>query len=144
MSTTSKELLRVTDSESFRKLITMFPGLTFEEEVATTPELSEHLRAACSSNANQVDAPRTRPDAPKLDEDFSKYFVINNLPKCDEAKAKKLTALLIKLFQKKNLNIDESSVTMPMGSDGQSEGVAFILAGNEEQAKFAAALMNGY
>lgn len=143
---TIKELQRVTESESYKKLITMFPDISFEEEVQAVPELSEHLRAACAHNVNQVEAPRQRADAPKLDEDFSKYFVINNLPKCDEAKAKKLTALLIKLFQKKNLNIDEASVTMPMSEteQGMTEGVAFILVGSEEQAKFAAALMNGY
>ena len=103
------------------------------------------IRSACASNANQIENPRKRQDAPKLDEDFCKYFVINNLPKCDEAKSKKLGQLLIKLFQKKNVNIDEDKITMPLNEDTKmTDGVAFIQASNEEQAKFAAAIMNGY
>ena len=79
--------------------------------------------------------PRTLPDAPKLDEDFSKYILINNLPKCDAEKSKKLTQLLVKLYQKKNFNIDESSITMPLNDAGMTDGVAFVLATSEEQAK---------
>ena len=30
----------------------------------------------------------TLPDAPKMNDDFSNYFVINNLPKCKEDKQK--------------------------------------------------------
>lgn len=138
-------LLKVTDSEGFKKIHTLYPNISFEKEVAENQELADHLRSACASNANQVENPRLKTDAPKLDEDFSKYFLINNLPKCDEAKAKKLIALLIKLYQKKNVNIDESNINMPLNPETQmTDGVAFILASSEEQAKFAAALMNGY
>ena len=49
--------------------------------------MSDFIRQACASNAIQLENPRERADAPKLDEDFSKYFAINNLPKCDEAKS---------------------------------------------------------
>jgi RNA recognition motif-containing protein len=60
--------------------------------------LSEHLRNALFNNANIVEDPRKKVDAPKLDQDFSKYFVINNLPICDAEKSKKLIQLLIKLY----------------------------------------------
>jgi hypothetical protein len=81
---------------------------------------------------NQIDNPRLRPDAPKLDDDFSKYFVINNLPKCNEAKSKKLIELLVKLYAKKNFNVEESRITMPFNDEGMTEGVAFVLTNSEE------------
>ena len=96
------------------------------------------------ANVNQVEDPRKRPDAPKLDEDFSKYFLINNLPKCNEAKSKKLIELLIKLYQKKSYTIDPEKITMPLNDEGMTEGVAFVLASSEEQAKLGAAIINDY
>lgn len=91
-----------------------------------------------------MEDPRKRADAPKLDEDFSKYFLINNLPKCNEAKSKKLIELLIKLYQKKNYNIDPERITMPFNAEGMTDGVAFVLATSEEQAKLGAAIINDY
>lgn len=49
-------------------------------------------------NVNLIEDPRKKNDAPKLNEDFSKYFVINGLPICDAEKSKKLIVLLIKLY----------------------------------------------
>jgi translation initiation factor 3 subunit B len=91
-----------------------------------------------------VEDPRKRQDAPKLDEDFSKYFLINNLPKCNEAKSKKLIELLIKLYQKKSYTIDPEKITMPLNDEGMTEGVAFVVASSEEQAKLGAAIINDY
>jgi len=85
-----------------------------------------------------------RPDAPKLDNDFSKYFVINNLPKCNDAKSKKLIELLVKLYAKKNFNVEESRITMPFNAEGMTEGVAFVLTNSEEQAKLGAAIINNH
>jgi hypothetical protein len=50
------------------------------------------------------------PDRPKLDDDFSKFIVINGLPKCDAKKSEKLNALLVKLFGKKNFIIDDTAI----------------------------------
>jgi len=50
----------------------------------------------------------------------------------------------VKLYQKKNFNIDESSITMPLNEAGMTDGVAFVLASSEEQAKQGAALLNGH
>jgi hypothetical protein len=33
---------------------------------------------------------------------------------------------------------------MPLNDQGMTDGVAFILASSEEQAKYAAAIFNGY
>jgi hypothetical protein len=137
-------LAKVTESEPFKRLTNYFPGLNFEEDILEKPELADYIRSACAANVNQVENPRLRTDAPKLDEDFSKYFLINNLPRCDEAKSKKLISLLTKLYQKKDYNIDESSIHMPLNDEGMTEGVAFILAQNEEKAKLGAAILNGY
>jgi hypothetical protein len=51
---------------------------------------------------------------------------------------------LIKLFQKKNYNIDEEKITMPLNDQGMTDGVAFVLASSEEQAKLGAAIINGH
>jgi hypothetical protein len=131
----STPLARITESDPYQRLVQYFPELKFDKDIEGKEELADYIRAACAHNVNLVDNPRTRADAPKLDEDFSKYILINNLPKCDAEKAKKLTQLLIKVYQKKNFNIDESSITMPLNESGMTDGVAFILASSEEQAK---------
>lgn len=118
-------------SEAFDKLKRLFPELNFEEELKQNPELADYIRHACSSNAVVVEDPKKRSDTPKLNEDFSKYFVINNLPKCDEAKSKKLIQLLTKLLAKKNIIAAEEDITMPMNG-AMTEGVAFVLLSNEE------------
>ena len=82
---------KVTESEPFKRLKGYFPEISFDEEINQNAELADYIRTACASNVNQVENPRTRADGPKLDEDFSKYFLINNLPKCDAEKSKKLT-----------------------------------------------------
>ena len=87
----SSDLLKKIESDSYNRLKRMFPELDFSAELAENPELAEYVRQACINVVNNVDEPLSKPDAPKLNEDFSKYFVINNLPKCDEARAKKLT-----------------------------------------------------
>lgn len=125
-------LLKVTDSDAYKRIINYYPNVRFDEEIAKNEELADFIRTACAHNVNQIDNPRTRPDAPKLDEDFSKYFIINNLPKCNEEKSKKLTELLIKLYAKKNYNLEASRITMPFNDEGMTEGVAFILATSEE------------
>lgn len=107
--------------------------MNFDEEIKGNLELGEHITSACSSMVNSVEDPiKTHPNAPKLDTDFSKYFLLNNLPKCDSAKAPKLKTLLVKLFTKKNIVITEDDINMPMGNGGLTEGCAFILASNEE------------
>jgi hypothetical protein len=135
---------KVYDCEAYKRITNYFPSVNFDAPIAENAELADYIRSACAHNVNQIDNPRTRSDAPKLDEDFSKYFVINNLPKCNEAKSKKLIELLIKLYQKKNYILEEERITMPFSEDGMTEGVAFVLANSEEQAKLGAAIINGH
>ena len=84
-----------------------------------------------SKHSIQVDDPKTRPEAPKLNDDFSKYFVVNNLPKTDEARSKKLKTLLVKLLGKKEITITEENIDMPFNGE-LTEGCAFILLNSEE------------
>jgi hypothetical protein len=78
----------------------MFPLIDFAEDIEKNPELAEFIKNACVTKRNLVEDPLKNPKAPQLDRDFSKYFVINNLPICDPERSKKLTNLLIKLLSK--------------------------------------------
>lgn len=71
--------------------------------------------------------PLTLPDAPKMNDDFSNYFVINNLPKCKEEKIPKLVALIEKAIKGKNLKIEDGDIDIPINPDtNETDGVAFI------------------
>ena len=83
-------------------------------------------------------------DAPTLDSDFSKFIIMNGLPKCDEKKADKLKALLVKLFNKKNFPITEECIEHNFGEDKMTTGQCFIQMKSDEHAKIAAALFNGH
>ena len=52
------------------------------------------------NEAAKVTDPLKQANAPKLNDDFSNIFVINNLPKCEEAKVSKLKGLIIKTTTK--------------------------------------------
>ena len=55
--------------------------------------------------------------APVLDNDFSKFVLLNGLPKVNEEKSEKLKKLIVKLFKKKsNIEITEDKVDMKFDS----------------------------
>ncbi len=58
--------------------------------------------------------PLTLPDAPKMNDDFSNYFVINNLPKCKEDKVPKLVTLIETSLKKKNLKVTPEDIDIPI------------------------------
>jgi len=92
-----------------------------------------------------VTDPLLLPNAPKLDEDFSNYFVINNLPKCEEAKVAKLNDLIKKTLQKQNLFIKDEDIDMPIEPASEKTfGVAFIKMNNEENARIGAAIFDNF
>lgn len=73
------------------------------------------------------------------------YFLINNLPKCKEDKVAKLVALISKTLSQKNLNVADSDIEIPINPDTQeTDGVAFVHMANEEQARFGAAIFDGF
>jgi hypothetical protein len=63
------------------------------------------LKLSIQKNSMVASDPLTLSDAPKLNDDFSNYFVINNLPKCKEDKIPKLVVLIESTLGKKNLKI---------------------------------------
>lgn len=81
--------------------------MDFTEELQEKPELAKYMRNAINAKSLGLEAPLESPQAPKLDNDFSKFILLNGLPKCDEKKAAKLVALLIKLFSKRQFSITE-------------------------------------
>ena len=86
-------------------------------------------------------------EAPTLDSDFSKWVLLNGLPKCDEKKSVKLTSLLVKLFGKKNFSVDEANIHHNFEENEdkkETTGQCFVLMKTDEQAKIAAAIFNGH
>ena len=89
--------------------------------------------------------PLLLPNAPKLNDDFSNYFVINNLPKAEEAKVGKLKALIMKSTAKNNLNVQEENIEIPLDSETKKTfGVAYVRMNNEENARIGAALFDNF
>ena len=72
----------------------MFPDLDFTEAVANDKAILDQLKQAIQKAAMTATDPLQSPDAPKFNDDFSNYFVINNLPKTNEAKIAKLVSLI--------------------------------------------------
>jgi hypothetical protein len=145
MALSTEEAIKSISSQALTNLQKVYPNLNFDKEIEENVELAEHIKYAVINQGITHSTPLARPEAPKLDEDFSKYFVINNLPKVDGEKAKKLIQLLIRLFAKKNLQFPEEDIIMEVNeATGLTDGCAFIQAISEESAKFAAAVLNGH
>ena len=71
--------------------------------------------------------PLSANDAPKLNDDFSNYFVINNLPICEEEKIPKLMALIKKVFSNKKIEVDDGAIDISLDpATNKTFGVAFI------------------
>lgn len=75
--------------------------MDFSAELTKNPNLASYMNGALNFHSQGLEKPDEMKDAPKLDSDFSKWVLINGLPKCNEEKSKKLTKLIIKLFEKK-------------------------------------------
>lgn len=89
--------------------------------------------------------PLSLTDAPKMNDDFSNYFVINNLPKCKEEKIPKLVSLLEATIKKKNLKINDGDIDIPINPDTQeTDGVAFVKMSNEENARIGVSIFDGF
>lgn len=103
------------------------------------------MQRQIQNEAAKIKDPLSAANAPKLNDDFSNYFVINNLPKCEEAKVNKLKGLIINITTKQNLNVTEESIDIPIdASTDKTYGVAFIKMNNEENARIGAALFDNF
>lgn len=98
-----EELLAKIDCPELERIREFFPELDFSEELKKNPHLADHLIKEIQREASKVTDPLAKENAPKLDEDFKEYFVINNLPKCAEEKIAKLKGVITKACGKQNL-----------------------------------------
>lgn len=92
----------------------------------------------------RVTDPLALPDAPKFNDDFSNYFVINNMPKVGEDKLPKLVGLIGTTLNKKKLQVEEEAIDIPINKEtGKTDGVAFIKMRNEEDARLGVTTFEG-
>ena len=132
-------------SEELDKLKQFFPTIDFTEDLEKKPELADFLKKEIQKETPFITDPLAVANAPKLNEDFSNYFVINNLPKCAEEKIVKLKGLIIKSSSKQNLNIAEEDIDIPIDEEqNETYGVAFIRMKNEENARIGATIFNNF
>ena len=135
------------ECEGWNKILKVFPDMDFTQELADKPELSKYMRGALNSKSLGLENPLELSSAPTLDSDFSKFVLLNGLPKVNEEKAEKLKKLIVKLFLKKsNIVITEDKVEIKFDSANPpvSTGQCFVEMKNEEQAKISAAQFNGH
>ncbi len=140
-----EELLAKIQCEELDKIRTIIPDLDFTKELTESPHLADFLQKQIQMEAAKVTDPLENSNAPKLDDDFSNYFVINNLPKCAVEKVAKLQGLIIKASIKQNLNVKEEDIEIPIDeSTNETFGVAFIKMNNEENARIGAAIFDNF
>ena len=136
---------KLMESDEFLKLRKFYPDFDLSKDIAETPDIAEFLRQVIVKEAVQATEPLLNPNAPKLDDDVSMYFLINNLPKCTQDKVPKLIALILKTLNQKSLKVEESDIQIPINTaTNETDGVAFVKMANEEQARFGASIFDGF
>ena len=143
-----KELLAKIECPELAKLQKLYPGLDFEKDLTEKPRLVEFMKQPIQDKAMDASDPLLLPNAPKLNDDFSNYFVINNLPtikKEEEAKVDKLKALIQKVLKQHELNdVDNDDIEIPFNEENTlTFGTAFLKMKNEEQARLGARIFQG-
>lgn len=69
------------ECEGWNKILKVFPDMDFTQELADKPELSKYMRGALNSKSLGLENPLELSSAPTLDSDFSKFVLLNGLPK---------------------------------------------------------------
>jgi hypothetical protein len=87
---------KLIEGEEYQKLLKLYPELDFTQALSDNPAIAEYLKMVIGKEAMQATDPLLSANAPKLDDDLSMYFIINNLPKCKEDKVAKLITLITK------------------------------------------------
>ena len=140
-----EELLAKVQCPELEKLREFYPDLDFTDILEDKPYLAEYLQKQIQIEAAKVTDPLLSADAPKLNEDFSNYFMINNLPKADESKIPKLKALIMKSTAQNNLGVQEENIDVPIDPEtNKTFGVAYVRMNNEENARIGAALFDSF
>ena len=135
------------ECEGWNKILEIYPDMDFSKELQEKPELQKYMRGAINQKSLGLTNPLKSKEAPVLDNDFSKFVLLNGLPKVNEEKAEKLKKLIVKLFKKKsNFEIGEEKVEIKFDTADPpiSTGQCFVEMKNEEQAKISAAQFNGH
>lgn len=80
-----------------------------------------------------------------MNDDFSMYFVINNLPKCKAEKIAKLVTLIESTIVKKKLKVTQDDIEIPINPEtNETDGVAFVKMSNEENARHGVSIFDGF
>jgi len=86
------------DCEGWQRINEIYPDMDFTKEFED-PEMRNFIRDAINKHSLGLESPLDGPNVPVIDDDFSKFILMNGLPKIDEEKCKKkLVPKLIKLF----------------------------------------------
>ena len=75
-----EELVANLQCDELTKLLSIFPDLDFSDVLSEKPHLADYIKKEIQRESASVKDPLGQADAPKLDENFNNYFVINNLP----------------------------------------------------------------
>jgi hypothetical protein len=71
------------DCEGWAKILKVFPEMDFTDVLEQSPDLANYLKDSINKKAMDMEDPELDKHLPKLDNDFSKIILINNLPICD-------------------------------------------------------------
>ena len=132
------------ECDGWSRILNIFPDMDFSDEIKKNPNIVSYLKDSINKFSMELDPPEEHKECPKLDDDFSKWIILNGVPICDEKKAAKLSGVIIKLFGKKNFVIEEKDIKMNWGEDGNTTGQVYIQFKNEGDAKIASSLFNGH
>lgn len=85
-------------------------------------------------------------ECPKLDSDFSKYIVLNGLPKAKPDKLQKLNEILLKILNEKlGCNVTEQMIDHSFDETGEkTTGTVFLQLKTESEAKITAQQLNDW
>ena len=144
---TAQELEQATkeiECAELKRLQELFPEFDFSEVVKGEIDLSQYLRKSIQKYQHASD-PLTLPDAPKLNDDFSNYFVINNLPKTTEEKLPKLVTLIQQSIEKSKMRVDPADIQIPINPETEkTDGVAFVKMSSEDNARIGVSIFDGF
>ena len=105
------------------------------------------MKVAIQEKVMSAQDPLLQPDAPKLDDDFSNYFIINGLPiikKEEEAKIDKLKGYIKKQLGENGIQVEFDDMDISFDeAKKQTYGTAFLKMRSEEEARLGATIMLG-
>jgi hypothetical protein len=83
-------------------------------------------------------------DAPVLNEDFSNFVIVSNLPIAPKEKIDNMMAYLNKICEIKGFTLEKENSYVPLDKEGkQTVGTSFLKLKDEDQARFCSAIFNG-